>query len=127
MIANFTNKAPQMKNTIIATLAVVFVGCSAYFGYAENIEWARNILKFYIWSIAVPMSVIVMLMSGLMTRSERNKAKNSSCPYFLAFIYNIMYLNVVCIMLINGDILSAIGLFLCTTASWIARKAITTT
>lgn len=115
-----------MKNTLIALLSTSLVAAGAYFGCVENVEWALNLLKFYVWVFSLPVMLLALFGVGLMTKAQREEAAKKMTP---TFVYSLTTLTLLCVvgtMVAYGSFFTAAAVLLCVTISAIVRKAVKT-
>ena len=115
-----------MKSTLFALLSTSLVACAAYFGYVENVEWALNLLKFYVWVFSLPAMLLALFGVGLMTTAQREEATKKMTPSFVYSFTTLVMLGVVGTMVAYGSFFTAVALLLCVTISAILRKAVKT-
>lgn len=115
-----------MKSTPLALLSTALVACAAYFGYVENVEWALNLLKFYVWVVCLPFMLLVLVGVGPMTKAQREEAAKKMTPTFVYSLTTVTLLCVVGTMVAYGSFFTAAALLLCVTISAILRKAVKT-
>lgn len=115
-----------MKSTLLALLSTTLVACATYFGYVENLEWALNLLKFYVWAVCLPTVLLALFGVGLMTKAQREEAVKKMTPTFVYSFTTLVMLGVVGTMVAYGSFFTAAALLLCMTTSVIIRKAVKT-
>lgn len=113
-----------MKSTLLALLSTTLVACAAYFGYVENVEWALNLLKFYVWVFSLPVMLLALVGVGLMTKAQLEEAVKKMTPTFVYSFTTLMMLGVVGTMVAYGSFFTAAALMLCVVISAILRKAV---
>ena len=114
-----------MKSTLLALMSTTLVACAAYFGYVENVEWALNLLKFYVWVFSLPVMLLALFGVGLMTKAQREEAAKKMPPSFVYSFTTLMMLGVVGTMVAYGSFFTAAAL-LCVTISAIVRRVVLT-
>lgn len=115
-----------MKSTIISLMSTSLVACAAYFGYTENVEWALNLLKFYVWVFSLPVMLLALFGVGLVTKAQREEAVKKMTPSFVYCFTTLVMLGIVGTMVAYGSFFTAAALLLCVTISAILRKAVKT-
>lgn len=93
-----------MMRTIKSVFLNLVVAALFYYGFIEGIEGAQNVVKFFVWAIALPI--------GLMLFSKdliKNVAENPAMPRAVNFLIRLIAWAELVVLLWSGHIATSIA------------------
>ena len=81
----------MFKNVFIPILAHIAFSICMYFGFVEGIEGAQYIVKFYIWTVMFPISII-LLISISQPKYVNSTIKRPVLLKHIVFVMHLLYM-----------------------------------